>query len=246
MTYGGYDFLACRTFAKRDTVYSVGNQIGTGKESDIYVVADEDGKQSVLKIHRLGRISFRAIKSKRDYLRKGQSASWMYMSRLAAIKEYAFMKVLYEHGFPVPTPVDQSRHCLVMELIDAFPLYVPSLLLEAKLIKMNSRQIASVPSPGSLYSQLMDLILRLAHSGLIHGDFNEFNILIRDHRSELEKDRDEENEEEREERILSAGGDFPVVVTEEEMTLQRREKGVLEPVLIDFPQMVSTDHVDAE
>ena len=42
---------------------------------------------------RLGRISFRAIKSKRDYLRKGQSASWMYMSRLAAIKEFAFMKV---------------------------------------------------------------------------------------------------------------------------------------------------------
>lgn len=38
-------------------------------------------------------MSFRAIKSKRDYLRKGQSASWMYMSRLAAIKEYAFMKV---------------------------------------------------------------------------------------------------------------------------------------------------------
>lgn len=43
--------------------------------------------------HRLGRVSFRTIKSKRDYLRKGQSASWMYMSRLAAIKEFAFMKV---------------------------------------------------------------------------------------------------------------------------------------------------------
>ena len=100
----------------------------------------------------LGRMSFRAIKSKRDYLRKGQSASWMYMSRLAAIKEYAFMKVrfffpaccisalwtfsggiarltgsarlqvLHEHGFPVPQPIDQSRHCLIMELIDAFPL----------------------------------------------------------------------------------------------------------------------------
>lgn len=81
LTYGGYDFLACRTFAKRDTIYSVGNQIGTGKESgkflkswpmqglskkrdthacicrlcrmiDIYVVADDDGAQSVMKIHR--------------------------------------------------------------------------------------------------------------------------------------------------------------------------------------------------
>ncbi|SCV70259.1 BQ2448_1653 [Microbotryum intermedium] len=124
LTYGGYDFLACRTFAKRGTIYSVGNQIGTGKESDIYVVADDDGAQMVMKIHRLGRLSFRTIKSKRDYLRKGQSASWMYMSRLAAIKEFAFMKVLHQHGFPVPTPIDQSRHCLIMELIDAFPLQV--------------------------------------------------------------------------------------------------------------------------
>lgn len=117
-----------------------------------------------------------------------------------------------------------------MELIDAFPL----------------RQIASVPSPGSLYSKLMDLIVRLARSGLIHGDFNEFNILIRDHRSQSEKDRDEENEEERLERIQLEGGDFPIVISEDDMTEERKEKGILEPILIDFPQMVSTDHADAE
>ncbi|BGP23208.1 RIO kinase 2 [Rhodotorula toruloides] len=235
LTYGGYDFLACRTFAKRDTIYSVGNQIGTGKESDIYVVANEDEEQMVMKIHRLGRVSFRAIKSKRDYLRKGQSASWMYMSRLAAIKEFAFMKVLHDHGFPVPRPIDQSRHCLVMELIDAFPL----------------RQISSVPSPGALYSALMDMIVRLARSGLIHGDFNEFNLLIRDHRTEAEKARDDETPDERDERIEREGGDFPLKVElegEEYEERRRREKegSLLEPVLIDFPQMVSTDHPDAE
>lgn len=93
LTYGGYDYLAMRTFAKRDTVYSVGNQIGTGKESDIYVVANQEAETFCLKIHRLGRISFRSIKSKRDYLRRGQSASWMYMARLSARKEFAFMKV---------------------------------------------------------------------------------------------------------------------------------------------------------
>lgn len=42
---------------------------------------------------RLGRVSFRAIKEKRDYMGKRKSASWMYMSRLAAQKEWAFMKV---------------------------------------------------------------------------------------------------------------------------------------------------------
>lgn len=64
------------------------------------------------------------------------------------------------------------------------------------------RQIAELSSPGKLYSQLMDLIVRFAHAGLIHGDFNEFNILV------------------------------------------RRESG--EPVVIDFPQMVSTAHENAE
>ncbi|KAG5654085.1 hypothetical protein H0H81_007499 [Sphagnurus paluster] len=182
--------------SRRDSMHSVGNQIGVGKESDIYIVADAEGKEMVLKLHRhvllfrfanqLGRISFRAIKEKRDYLGKRKSASWMYMSRLAAQKEWAFMKVLHEHGFPVPSPIDQARHCILMEFIDAYPL----------------RQIAEVPSPGKLYSTLMDLIVRFARAGLIHGDFNEFNILI------------------------------------------RRETG--EPVVIDFPQMVSTSHENAE
>lgn len=48
----------------------------------------------------------------------------------------------------------------------------------------------------------MDLILRFARDGLIHGDFNEFNILI------------------------------------------KRKTG--EAVVIDFPQMVSTRHANAE
>lgn len=53
---------------------------------------------------------------------KRKSASWMYMSRLAAQKEWAFMKVLHEHDFPVPRPIDQARHTILMEFIDAYPL----------------------------------------------------------------------------------------------------------------------------
>lgn len=186
LTYGGYDYLAMRALSKRDSLHSVGNQIGVGKEADVYIVADAEGNELVLKLHRLGRISFRAIKEKRDYMGKRKSASWMYMSRLAAQKEWAFMKILHEHDFPVPRPVDQARHCILMEAIDAYPL----------------RQIADVPSPGKLYSTLMDIIVRFARAGLIHGDYNEFNILI------------------------------------------RRESG--EPIVIDFPQMVSTSHENAE
>ena len=33
LTYGGYDYLAMRALSKRDSMFSVGNQIGVGKES---------------------------------------------------------------------------------------------------------------------------------------------------------------------------------------------------------------------
>lgn len=52
-----------------------------------------------------------------------------------------------------------------------------------------------------LYSELMNLIVRLARSGLIHGDFNEFNLLVTNDNK---------------------------------------------PIMIDFPQMVSTSHRNAE
>ncbi|KAI9164518.1 Serine/threonine-protein kinase rio2 [Blastocladiella emersonii ATCC 22665] len=185
LTYGGYDYLALNTFAQRGTVYSVGNQIGVGKESDIYIVANEEGEQRVLKMHRLGRTSFRAIKTKRDYLENRRSASWMYMSRLSATKEHAFMVALHEYGFPVPTPHDQNRHCVVMDLVDGIPL----------------THVSEVADVGKLYSDLMALLLRLASHGLVHGDFNEFNLMIR----------------------------------QADQT----------PILIDFPQMISTNHVNA-
>ncbi|KAK2792730.1 hypothetical protein FQN52_002792 [Onygenales sp. PD_12] len=210
LTYGGLDYLALHTHQKQKSIYSVGNQIGVGKESDIIVVAAADGTQRILKIHRLGRISFRTVKTNRDYLRHRSSASWMYMSRLAAMKEFAFMKALKEHGFPVPEPVAQNRHTIVMSLIEAFPL----------------RQISQVPEPAGLYAELMEMILQLAGVGLIHGDFNEFNILVKEevvHKgSEVARGKRKD------------GGDGE----EEEIKLI--------PILIDFPQMVSVDHANAE
>ncbi|KAI5210318.1 hypothetical protein AUEXF2481DRAFT_60886 [Aureobasidium subglaciale EXF-2481] len=190
LTYGGLDYLSLNTLRKSDAVFSLGNQIGVGKESDIFVVADPTGKQLVLKLHRLGRISFRTVKANRDYLRNRSSGSWMYLSRLAATKEYAFMQVLKREGFPVPEPIAQTRHTLVMELIDSFPL----------------RSIDNVSNPLKLYGELMELIVRLAKVGLIHGDFNEFNLLIK----------------------------------EDPVTKKST------PILIDFPQMLSTTHENAE
>lgn len=185
LTYLGYDFLSLKAMSHRETVSAVGKQIGVGKESDIFLVADQNGEELCLKLHRLGRTSFRAIKNKRDYMKHRKAASWLYMSRLAAIKEYAFMKALYAHDFPVPKPIDHSRHCVLMSLCKGYPMC----------------HVAHVRHPGKVYNELMNLIIRLAQHGLIHCDFNEFNLMIDD---------------------------------EENITM------------IDFPQMVSTTHENAE
>ncbi|OCL08602.1 hypothetical protein AOQ84DRAFT_318143 [Glonium stellatum] len=217
LTYGGLDYLALNTHRKASNIYSVGNQIGVGKESDIYVVASSSGLQRVLKIHRLGRISFRTVKANRDYLRNRASGSWMYMSRLAALKEFAFMKALKENGFPVPEPIAQSRHTIVMSLVDAFPL----------------RQIASIPDPAGLYAELLALIVQLASYGLIHGDFNEFNILVEEKTSTPVPELTEANPQ----------TTLPLSNSDESKPLNPTI--TLVPTIIDFPQMVSIDHPNA-
>ncbi len=40
----------------------------------------------------------------------------------SCFQEFAYMKALKDRGFPVPTPWDFNRHCVVMDLIDGFPL----------------------------------------------------------------------------------------------------------------------------
>ena len=202
LTYGGLDYLAMNTHRKSDAIYSLGNQIGVGKESDIYVCASKTDRQLVLKLHRLGRISFRTVKANRDYLRGRNAGSWMYLSTLAAQKEFAFMKILHREGFPVPEPVAWSRHTIVMEFIDAFPM----------------RMVDSVPNPGKLYAELMAMIVQLASRGLIHGDYNEFNILLKESSTDgtpVDDDTPPEN----------------IIMT---------------PILIDFPQTLSTNHANAE
>ncbi|XP_033034934.1 serine/threonine-protein kinase RIO2 [Trachypithecus francoisi] len=185
LTNAGYDYLALKTLSSRQVVESVGNQMGVGKESDIYIVANEEGQQFALKLHRLGRTSFRNLKNKRDYHKHRHNVSWLYLSRLSAMKEFAYMKALYERKFPVPKPIDYNRHAVVMELINGYPLC----------------QIHHVEDPASVYDEAMELIVKLANHGLIHGDFNEFNLIL------------DENDH----------------IT-----------------MIDFPQMVSTSHPNAE
>jgi len=195
LTYAGYDYLALNALVHREVVGGVGNQIGVGKESDVFICESPDQQQCyAIKFHRLGRVCFRRVSEKRDFYTKSKNkTSWIYLSRKAAQREYEFLRLMHCKGMPVPKPIDCNRHVVVLELINGQILnhfteesFYPEELKE-KVAK--------------LYRRLMDLILRFANeTRVVHGDFNEFNILIKNDDHELE------------------------------------------PVIIDFPQMLCVDH----
>lgn len=235
LTYGGYDYLALHALCMRGTVTGVGRQIGVGKESDVYLVegsmpieedatkdgVSEDGEGEtnppmsfVIKIERLGRTSFRSVKTNRDYLGKRKHTSWMYMSRLAAEKEWAFLRALYSHGFPTPRPVDWNRHCIVMEAI-------PGRVLEHVHAEDYPDGTDLQTLAAYLYEKSMRLVVRIAEHGLVHGDFNEFNLLLHDAFIDNPQAY----------LCLDEGG-------EEDWSTSPL-------VMIDFPQMISTRHVNA-
>lgn len=66
LTNSGYDYLALKSLLKRDALDAFGNQIGVGKESNIYIVS-AGAQERCLKLHRLGRVCFRKVVEKRDY-----------------------------------------------------------------------------------------------------------------------------------------------------------------------------------
>ena len=261
LTNAGYDILALHNLKSRGFVAAMGQKIGTGKESDIYLAANPQGRQIVLKIHRLGRTSFRNVRKKRDYFnnkspQSQQAHSWLFLSRLSALKEFAFMKALHDVKYPTPTPFAHNRHIVVMSLVRGVPLY-----------QIFPKQL-SVAQAADIYEQSIGLASRLATThGLVHCDLNEFNLLVdlsgiqalvtddghdpyvrhsgqsvapdqsvgalskpaweQTLEEEHHHGREDEHLAEPAQRLASTGEPKPIVT------------------LIDFPQMISTQHPNA-
>lgn len=183
LTYAGYDYLALNVLTHRDVLGGVGNQIGVGKESDVFICQSPDQQNHyAIKFHRLGRVCFRKVSEKRDFYTSSKNkTSWIYLSRKAAQREFEFLRFMHLKGMPVPKPIDCNRHVVVMELIDGRILN--HYTMDSFEPEKKDRQIAS------LYKNLMDLIFKFANEArVVHGDFNEFNILIKhnDETDELE------------------------------------------------------------
>ncbi len=74
------------------------------------------------------------------------------------------MQLLNENNFTTPKPIDTNRHAIVMSLVEGSPL--------CHITRIGSQQEIKV-----LFEKARDMLTKFAENGLIHGDYNEFNLI---------------------------------------------------------------------
>ena len=141
------------------------------------------------------------------------------------------MTALHRRGFRVPRPLALNRHAIVMSLVPGVPLkQVPLSAFGTATGKSRDENIAR------LYDDCLELALSLAAVGVIHGDLNEFNILI-------------ENVPDPEEKTDDWVENEPTQLPEQQPRDRRVTDGETRkpmiPYLIDFPQITSMSHSQA-
>jgi RIO kinase 2 len=160
LTFEGYDALALRTFAERDSIDGVGAPLGVGKESDVYEARSY--KPLALKFHREGYTNFREVRKERDYTSDNRHISWFYTARKAAEREYEALETLYP-DVRVPRPVDQNRHAILMEKLDG---------VELSRAKLDPAQVLPV------LDLVVEEVAGAYEGGYVHADMSEYNVAV--------------------------------------------------------------------
>jgi len=156
--FDAYDLLALSDFVKRDSVLSIGERIGVGKESVIYAAKGEI--PLVIKFHRQGRTSFKHVRRLRDHLTDLPRVPWLYAAALAARHEFQVMQRLYP-TVATPRPVALSRHALAMEFVAG-----------------NQLNKITLSNPEECLDMILEEVGKAWHLGIVHADLSEFNIII--------------------------------------------------------------------
>jgi len=163
LNYSGYDCLAINALVKAGVLEAFGKSLGVGKEADVFDALNPKGERIAIKLHRLGRISFRQTRRKRDYTTQ-RSASWLYQSRLAAEKEFHALKLVYPHKVAVPEPISQNRHVVVMGMIDGAEL----------------AEYKKISKPEKVLKEILSNVRKAyMKAGVVHADLSEYNIILK-------------------------------------------------------------------
>jgi RIO kinase 2 len=121
------------------------------------------GEPAVIKLHRHGRTSFRSVRRTRGYVADRRHTSWLYISRLAATREYSGLEKLYPAGVSVPKPIAHNRHAIVMGVIEG------DSLADCHVLRRPSRMLDEI---------IENVKKAYLKAGIIHADLSEYNVLV--------------------------------------------------------------------
>ena len=163
LVFLGLDMLAIDSLVKRGVLAAIGERIGVGKESDIYEALNPAQERLALKLHRIGRTSFKKTKRVRPYVFVRETPDWLSESKLSAQREFKALQELSVHTKHVPKPVAYNRHAVVTEFIEGVELY----------------RVKSLENPREVLEGIVEVI-KVAYGkvGIVHGDLSEYNIMI--------------------------------------------------------------------
>jgi len=143
--------------------------ISAGKEANVYLAYDTNGREVAIKIYKIDSNTSRWM---RNYIvgdprfnKIPHNVSKVIF--LWASKEYKNLKRAYKVGLSVPEPIFIRNNILIMEYIGFESIPAPLL-----------KDIRKPKDPLNLFSEILIFIKQLYKKAkLVHGDLSEFNIL---------------------------------------------------------------------
>jgi RIO kinase 2 len=166
LTFLGLDVLAVRALHAKGVIEELGDVIGAGKESDVYIAVTPAGERVAVKFHKEGQAPFHRLRRTRSFAASLTRRSMILWAKMLGEREFKALVELHARGARVPEPIAWNRHAVVERLVEgAVELYrLPPL------------------EPGEAARVLLDVLetVRIAYVdvGIVHGDLSEYNILV--------------------------------------------------------------------
>ena len=160
--------------SKNGSLTEIYGLISAGKEANVYLASNEEGKEVALKIYKIDR---NTSKWMRNYIFgdprfKKIPNNISKIIFLWASKEFKNLKRAYKVGLKVPKPVLVKDNILVMDYIGVDLTPAPRL-----------KDVKNLIDPDGIFREILDFIKILYQKArLVHGDLSEFNILYHDYK----------------------------------------------------------------
>ncbi|MEB3860317.1 MAG: serine/threonine protein kinase, partial [Desulfurococcales archaeon] len=152
------------SLTRRGYLLGIGDRIGVGKESDVYLGESPSGTV-VVKLHREGRTSFSKVRRFRVYAREIEGEDWIRVVKTIGEREFKALVELKANGALVPEPIAYNRHAVVQEYIRGMDLYKVDDMEE----EVARRSLGDIVET-----------LRIAYTkvGIVHADLSQYNVLV--------------------------------------------------------------------